>query len=105
MGSKGARELPAKVFTAILARARVEPDAEVRSQLASSARRLPTDQMLKLVTALASRDEDAPDAYIPLLLWFALESHVTLDREAVVGFARIRPSGIARSSSSIFCLA
>jgi putative heme-binding domain-containing protein len=44
--------------------------------------------MLKLVTALASRDEDANDAYIPLLLWFALESHVTLDREAVVSFAK-----------------
>ena len=86
--SKGARALPAKVFAAILARALVEPDAEVRSQLASSARRLPTDQMLKLVTALASRDEDATDAYIPLLLWFALESHVTLDREAVVSFAK-----------------
>jgi putative heme-binding domain-containing protein len=44
--------------------------------------------MLKLVTTLASRDEDATDAYIPLLLWFALESHVTLDREAVVSFAK-----------------
>jgi putative heme-binding domain-containing protein len=88
LGSKGAREIPAKVFAAILARARNEPDAEVRSQLASSARRLPTDQMLKLVTVLASRDEDATDAYIPLLLWFALESHVTLDREAVVSFAK-----------------
>ena len=88
LGSKGARELPADVFTAVLARARTEPDAEVRSQIASSARRLPTGQMLKLVSALASRDEDVNDAYIPLLLWFALESHVTLDREAVVGFAK-----------------
>ncbi|NBN95534.1 MAG: dehydrogenase, partial [Verrucomicrobia bacterium] len=44
--------------------------------------------MLKLVAALASRDEDANDAYIPLLLWFALESHVMLDRDAVVGFAK-----------------
>jgi hypothetical protein len=88
VGSKGARDLPAGVFTAVLARAGAEPDAEVRSQIASSARRLPTAQMLKLVTALASRDEDANDAYIPLLLWFALESHVTLDRDAVVSFAK-----------------
>lgn len=86
--SKGARDLPAEVFAAVLARARVENDAEVRSQFASSARRLPTSQMLALVTALASRDEDADDAYIPLLLWFALESHVTIDREAVVGFVK-----------------
>ena len=88
LGSKGARELPAEVFAAVLARAKVETDAEVRSQYASSARRLPTSQMLALVTALASRDEDADDAYIPLLLWFALESHVTIDREAIVGFVK-----------------
>jgi putative heme-binding domain-containing protein len=88
VGSKGARDLPANVFASVLARARVETDAEVRSQFASSARRLPTSQMLALVTALASRDEDAEDAYIPLLLWFALESHVTIDREAVVGFVK-----------------
>ncbi|MFZ9992145.1 MAG: dehydrogenase, partial [Opitutales bacterium] len=50
----------------------------------------PTGQMLTLVAALASRDEDAQDAYIPLLLWFALESHVTLDRDAVVGLLRDR---------------
>ena len=88
IGAKGARDLPADVFAAVLARARIETDAEVRSQFASSARRLPTSQMLALVTALASRDEDADDAYIPLLLWFALESHVTIDREAVVGFVK-----------------
>ncbi len=88
LDAKGARDLPRDVFAAVLERARVEPDAEVRSQLASSARRLPTAQMLKLVTVLASRDEDVNDAYIPLLLWFALESHVTIDRDAVVGFAK-----------------
>ncbi|MGA0029219.1 MAG: PVC-type heme-binding CxxCH protein [Opitutales bacterium] len=90
LDSKGARDLPPQVFAAVLARARTEPDAEVRSQFASSARRLPTGQMLTLVAALASRDEDAQDAYIPLLLWFALESHVTLDRAAVVGLLRDR---------------
>ena len=90
LDSKGARDLPPQVFAAVLARAKTEPDAEVRSQLASSARRLPTGQMLTLVAALASRDEDTQDAYIPLLLWFALESHVTLDRDAVVGLLRDR---------------
>lgn len=82
----GARDLPPTVMAAVLARARVEPDAEVRSQLASSARRLPTAQMLSLITALATRDEDATDAYIPLLLWFALESHVSLDPEVALRF-------------------
>jgi putative heme-binding domain-containing protein len=90
VGSKGARDLPPQVFAAVLARATKEPDAEVRSQFASSARRLPTGQMLTIVAALASRDEDTQDAFIPLLLWFALESHVTLDRDAVVGLLRDR---------------
>ena len=90
LDSKGARDLPPQVFAAVLARAKTEPDAEVRSQFASSARRLPTGQMLTLVAALAARDEDTQDAYIPLLLWFALESHVTLDRAAVVGLLRDR---------------
>jgi putative heme-binding domain-containing protein len=88
LDAKGARDLPPQVFAAVLARAKTEPDAEVRSQFASSARRLPTGQMLTLVAALAARDEDTQDAYIPLLLWFALESHVTLDRDAVVGLLR-----------------
>ena len=90
LDSNGARDLPPQVFAAVLARAKTEPDAEVRSQFASSARRLPTGQMLTLVAALAARDEDTQDAYIPLLLWFALESHVTLDRAAVVGLLRDR---------------
>jgi putative heme-binding domain-containing protein len=88
LDAKPARELPPAVFADLLRRAQSEPDAEVRSQIASSARRLPTSQMLRLVSALAARDEDARDAYIPLLLWFALESHVTLDRDAVAGFVR-----------------
>ncbi|MEY4446548.1 MAG: hypothetical protein RL444_1661 [Verrucomicrobiota bacterium] len=88
LDSKGSRDLPPQVFAAVLARAKTEPDAEVRSQFASSARRLPTGQMLTLVAALAARDEDTQDAYIPLLLWFALESHVSLDRDAVVGLLR-----------------
>lgn len=86
--AEGARGLPAEVFLTVLARAQTEPDAEVRSQIASSARRLPTNQMLALVSALAARDEDTADPYLPLLLWFALESHVTLDREAVIGFVK-----------------
>ena len=88
LDARGARDLPPEVFAAVLKLAETEPDAEVRSQIACSARRLPTGQMLRLVRALAARDEDAADAYIPLLLWFALESHVTLDRAAVVGFVK-----------------
>ncbi|MFN5805335.1 MAG: dehydrogenase, partial [Opitutia bacterium] len=58
----------------------------VRSQMASSARRLTTSQALALVGRLVRRDEDAKDRYIPLLQWWAIESHISLDREAVLGF-------------------
>lgn len=88
LDAKPARDLPAAAFADILKLAQTEPDAEVRSQIASTARRLPTAQMLKLVAALAARDEDVADAYLPLLLWFALESHITLDRDAVVNFVK-----------------
>lgn len=65
-----------------------EPNVEVRSQLASSAKRLPAGQALPMVRALLARDEDAGDKHLPLLLWWAVESKVETGREeliAVVG--------------------
>jgi len=88
IGSQGARDLPADVFQSLLDRADVEPDAEVRSQMASTARRLTTPQALRLLDRLVRRDEDVTDRYIPLLHWWTLEAHVSLDREAVIGFLR-----------------
>ena len=45
----------------------------VRSQLASTAGRLSVDNALPIVEALLRRNEDAEDAHIPLLLWWAIE--------------------------------
>ena len=64
---------------------RSEPHAEVRSQLACSARRLETSHMLPMIRCLLRRDEDTKDVHIPLLLWWALEAKCTTDPEAVVG--------------------
>lgn len=86
IGSTGARDLPPEVFAAVRNLSRTETDAEVRSQLASSARRLPTRQALELVDLLSAHAEDVDDGYIPLLTWWVLESHITLDRDAVVAF-------------------
>jgi putative membrane-bound dehydrogenase-like protein len=61
-----------------------EPSVEVRSQLASSARRLPAEQGLPIVRALVARDEDADDIHVPLLLWWALEAKAAGEREAVL---------------------
>lgn len=69
---------------ALLALAKNEKNAEVRSQLAMTARRLSTNDALALVPLLASHDEDDKDAYIPLLIWWVLEAHMAIDRPAVL---------------------
>ncbi|MFO1093153.1 MAG: PVC-type heme-binding CxxCH protein [Planctomycetaceae bacterium] len=61
-----------------------EAYVEVRSQLASSARRLPAVQCLPIVRQLLARSEDVQDVHIPLLLWWAIESKAGSDRDAVV---------------------
>jgi putative membrane-bound dehydrogenase-like protein len=78
-----------KVSVSVAARlaslAAKEPDAEVRSQLASSAKRLPASAALPVITALLERSEDVRDPHIPLLLWWALEPKAESDRGAVLG--------------------
>ena len=61
-----------------------EPHVEVRSQLASSARRLPAAQSLPIVKNLCQRSEDANDIHIPLLLWWAIEAKADKDRDPVL---------------------
>ncbi|HKQ40384.1 MAG TPA: PVC-type heme-binding CxxCH protein [Verrucomicrobiae bacterium] len=63
--------------------ARYETDAQVRSQLASSARRLPADACLAIVSELLRRDEDVKDPHIPLLLWWAIESKAVAHKAEV----------------------
>ncbi|MSU57916.1 MAG: c-type cytochrome [Pedosphaera sp.] len=55
--------------------AKTDPDVRVRSQLASSAKRLPSQQALPIIEALLLRDADSGDPYVPLLLWWAVERH------------------------------
>ncbi|MHA3771251.1 PVC-type heme-binding CxxCH protein [Verrucomicrobiota bacterium sgz303538] len=77
-------KLPEKFAAAVIRLAATEPDAEVRSQIASASRRLPAAQALPLVTALLRRDTDAADPYIPLLCWWTIESCCSSDRDAVL---------------------
>lgn len=63
--------------------ARYETDPQVRSQLASTARRLPADVCLAIVGELLKREEDVNDPHIPLLLWWAVESKAISDKAAV----------------------
>ncbi len=72
------------LFQAILDQTHREDSAEVRSQIAASARRLPVDQALGLVRAVLQHDEDMDDEYVPLLCWWVLEMNLDRDREAVL---------------------
>ncbi len=78
----------AYVASKLADRAKVEPDADARSQLACSARRLPGPDCLAIVRNLANHDEDADDIHIPLLLWWAIESKAESDRDAVLNLFR-----------------
>ncbi|HTN76452.1 MAG TPA: PVC-type heme-binding CxxCH protein [Pirellulaceae bacterium] len=64
--------------------ATIEKDVHLRSQLASTAKRLPGKQGLPILKNLALRDEDAKDPHIPLLIWWGIESKATSDRELVL---------------------
>lgn len=72
----------------LVALAERETSAEVRSQLACSARRLPAEPCLAIVGQLLNHEEDGEDLHIPLLLWWAIESKVGDHSEAVLQLFR-----------------
>lgn len=76
--------LPAPVFEALLARARIETDAEALSQFAATARRLDPPQALPLVAAVLGHDEAVQDPYLPLLCWWVLEAHIPAANAAIL---------------------
>ncbi len=81
----GDREQPTPaILEKLVELARREDNADVRSQLASTAARLPEQQALKVVAVLAERDRDADDPHIPLLCWWALERHCVAARDVVL---------------------
>lgn len=69
---------------ALVELARTEPDREVRSQLASSAKRLPASQAFPILRELVLRTEDTADKHLPLLLWWAIESKADTGREELI---------------------
>src|SRR5699024_187430 len=68
-----------------------EPNAEVRSQLAASLRRLDPGQALPALRELIGRSEDRGDKHIPLLLWWALEEMVSREADTVLDFLEDHP--------------
>ena len=76
--------LPPALIDAVAALAAREPDAEVRCQVLSTARRLPAAEALRLTKTIVLRTEDVEDAFIPLMAWFVMESHCAENRGAVL---------------------
>lgn len=52
-----------------------EPDVQVRSQLASTAKRLSPALGLEIIAQLLAHSEDVHDPHLPLLVWWGLEAH------------------------------
>ena len=77
-------KVSATIAAQLLRLADTDPDVMVRSQLASTAQRLPASLGLAMVQKLALRNLDAQDPYIPLLLWWAVERHAVAASDEVV---------------------
>lgn len=80
-----AKNLSTEIEGAVYAVARNERSPRVRSQLASSARRLPAPQGLRIVRELMAHDEDIADPHIPLLAWWAIEDKALSHPQEVIG--------------------
>jgi len=78
------RQVSSRLGAELTAMAARETDPQVRSQLACTARRLPADVALAMVKQLVQHDADVNDPHIPLLLWWAIESHAEQDRSQVL---------------------
>ena len=68
-----------------------EANVEVRSQLASTARRLPAAKGLPIVRQLLTHEEDLDEQRLPLLLWWAIESTSDAARDAVLALFKDSP--------------
>ena len=78
------KQVTPEIASRLVLLAQSEPSVIVRSQLACSARRLPAEQALPVVRELLRRGEDADDRYLPLMLWWAIETNVAEHRPAVL---------------------
>jgi len=70
----------------LLGLAATDLDVRVRSQLASTARRLPARDGLPILEQILLRDEDEKDPHVPLLLWWGIEQHVSTSRDRILAF-------------------
>ena len=74
-----------------------DPSPVVLAQLACSAKRLPALCGLRIAARVAENPVSAKDRYIPLLTWWAVESHATADRPFAVETVRLE-GGLANTA-------
>jgi len=79
-----ARDVSQPIAARLVQLARTETDPVVRSQLASTSKRLPGEKALPILWELLQRDIDGKDPHIPLLLWWAVESKADSHRQQVL---------------------
>lgn len=78
------RDVSPEIQAQLTRLAQTEPSPVVRSQLASTCRRLPAQEALPVLWQLLLREEDQDDPHIPLLLWWAVESKATVAQDQLV---------------------
>ena len=81
-------QLGPKVVAKVVELSCSEPSVHVRSQWASSTKRLSAAEGLPIVKGLLARDEDVADIHVPLLLWWSIESKCEKDRDRVLDLYR-----------------
>lgn len=77
------RSAPESLGTALADLAISETDAQVRVQLAASAKRLPASVGLGIIEGLVRHEEDVTDPHQPLMIWWALEAHAEQGRDEI----------------------
>jgi len=82
------RAVSSAVAKKIAALGRTEPELEVRVQLAASAKRMTAGDGLAVLKGLVMHDEDAVDARMPLMIWWAMEAHCSTGQEEVLNWFR-----------------
>ncbi len=78
------REVSPQVSARLRSLALDEAEVSVRSQLASSARRLNPEDGLPILRGLLTRQEDLQDPHLPLLVWWGLESFIDFAPDEVL---------------------
>lgn len=78
------KKVPAAIADELANLSLIETHPEVRSQLAATAKRLPSDDAIRIIKNLLNKDDSA-DPDIPLQIWWAMESIAESNRKEVTG--------------------